>query len=306
VAELVRGDLTLHYRSHGPVDGPPFVMLHGLLWSSHLQERVARQLGAAGRRVVLLDLHGHGLSSKPVSRERYTWDEMVADVWALLDELELESAAVGGLSLGAMVALAAAQSSPGRVSAMVLEMPVLLRGHRFGRPVFSALATAYQRGGGVLSRLGRAVAAAPVPDAVPELMGLRDVAGADPRVASAVLRGLLSCEVLPEDEESLRSLTMPALVIGHPATPCTSSPMPGIWLSACRTDGWCRCRRSCPTASPPDGWRGRSTASWAAKRPLRGARARRSSWIAPGKAAARKRRRGSSGHSRSAGRSRRP
>jgi len=39
--------------------------------------------------------------------------------------------------------------------------------------------------------------------------------GAGPRVAAAVLRGLLEDEPVAEDDVSLARLTMPALVVGH-------------------------------------------------------------------------------------------
>jgi pimeloyl-ACP methyl ester carboxylesterase len=140
---------------------------------------------------------------------------MAADVVALLDHLGIERAAVGGLSLGANVTLATGHRHPDRVAAMVIEMPVLGRGHATGRVAFGAMATAYAGARGVLGPLSRAVRALPLPRRVPELAAARDVAGADPRVAAAVLRGLLDDEPVAEDPESLARLTMPAFVIGH-------------------------------------------------------------------------------------------
>ena len=49
-----RGDLDLHYFEHGDPKGRPVVLLHGLLLSSPLMERLAAGLG--DRRVILLDL----------------------------------------------------------------------------------------------------------------------------------------------------------------------------------------------------------------------------------------------------------
>jgi pimeloyl-ACP methyl ester carboxylesterase len=94
-------------------------------------------------------------------------------------------------------------------------MPVLLRGHRFGRPVFTGLASVYHGGRFALRPVARAVNRLPLPRALPELAAFRDMAGQDPSVASAVLRGLLTEEPLAEDEETLARLTMPALVVGH-------------------------------------------------------------------------------------------
>ena len=211
--EFRRDDLTLHYGERGRPDGRPLVFTHGLLWSSRMMERAAALLD--DERVLLLDLHGHGKSEKPTDVARYTWQEFADDVAGLLDHLDIERAVVGGLSLGANVTLATAHRYPDRVAAMVVEMPVLQRGHPIGKTAFGTMARAYTAGRRVLGPIGKAVNRIPVPRRIPELAAVRDVAGADPQVATAVLRGLLEDEPVAEDEASLRRLTMPALVIGH-------------------------------------------------------------------------------------------
>ena len=178
-----------------------------------MMERAASLL--PDERVILLDLHGHGRSDKPTDPARYAWAELAADVVGVLDHLGIDRAVVGGLSLGANVTLATAHLHAERVAGMVLEMPVLRRGHRVGRAAFSTLATAYTGARMVLGPLASAVNAVPLPRRVPELAAVRDMAGADPRVAAAVLRGLLDDEPVAEDEASLARLTMPALVVGH-------------------------------------------------------------------------------------------
>ena len=208
-----RGDLTLHYGERGRPDGRPFVLTHGLLWSSRMMERAAALL--ADERMLLLDLHGHGKSDKPPEAGRYTWDEFADDVVGLLDHVGVERAVVGGLSLGANVTLATAHRYPDRVAAMVIEMPVLQRGHPIGKTAFGTMARAYTAGRRILGPVGKAVNRIPMPRRVPELAAVRDMAGADPRVAAAVLTGLLEDEPVAEDEVSLGRLTMPALVIGH-------------------------------------------------------------------------------------------
>lgn len=210
---FLRDDLVLHYAERGRRDAPPVVLMHGLLFSYRLMERVAQRL--PDYRVLLLDLHGHGKSDKPTDPARYTWAELVADVDGLLDELGLKSAVIGGLSLGANVTLAYAQARPHRCDALILEMPVLLRGHRFGRPVFTGLASVYAGGRVALRPLARTVNRLPLPRSLPELAAFRDMAGQDPSVAAAVLRGLLAEEALAEDPDTLAPLTMPALVVGH-------------------------------------------------------------------------------------------
>ena len=212
-----RDDLEIHFRQRGRRDGVPVVLMHGLLFSSYLQERLAALLPE--HRIVLLDLHGHGHSSKPTDAGRYTWDEMIADVVGLLDHIGEEKAVVGGLSLGANVALAMGQRRPGRVAALILEMPVMLRGHRVGRPVFMTMARAFRSSGFALGRATALVRRLPLPRNQPELIALRDVASTDPRVGAAVLRGLLNEPPLPEDLDTLARITMPTLVFGHRLDP---------------------------------------------------------------------------------------
>lgn len=213
VPMIERAGLRLHYTERGPAEAPPVVLLHGLLWSSRMFERLVTHLPE--HRAVLLDLHGHGKSSRPADPSRYTWQALADDVLTVLDHLGMERAVVGGLSLGANVTLATAYTAPHRVRAMILEMPVLERGHAIGRTLFSALAGVYAGGAPVLAPVARRLSRVPAPRRVPELVALRDVVSAPPRPAAALLRGLLDDDPLPEDDESLAALTMPALVIGH-------------------------------------------------------------------------------------------
>src|SRR2546428_14029282 len=93
------GDLRLHYAARGAVDGPPVVLLHGLLWSAPMFERLAGRL--PGRRVLLLDPHGHGKSDKPTDADRYTPGAFPDDALAPLDPPRPHPAPAAGLSLRA-------------------------------------------------------------------------------------------------------------------------------------------------------------------------------------------------------------
>ncbi|MBV8692654.1 MAG: alpha/beta fold hydrolase [Actinobacteria bacterium] len=209
--------LQLHFAERGASDGMPVVLTHGLLWSSRMMEGLAARL--PDQRVLLLDLHGHGKSDRPTDPSAYTWASLAGDVIALLDHLEIDQAVIGGLSLGANVTLAAGQRHPERVKAMIVEMPVLRRGEPFGRPAFGAMAGAYEAGGRSMTALAGLVRKLPLPRGVPELAALRDVAGAEPAVAVAVLRGLLAEDLIPDDSATIARMHMPALVIGHRRDP---------------------------------------------------------------------------------------
>ena len=210
-------DLRLSWTEHGDPGGPALVLLHGLLLSSANQERVARAL--KGPRVLLMDLHGHGASSQPADPSRYTWKAFVDDVVALLDHLGIEKAGLGGLSLGANVAIAAAEQRPERFTSLILEMPVLARGSDVAKPVFGALAAVYAGIGPAVSPLTYALRRSHIRMPVPELRMMIDLASHRPKSAHAVLRGLLDDDPPGQDEATVRAIDLPALVIGHRLDP---------------------------------------------------------------------------------------
>ena len=84
------------------------VLLPGLLLSRKMQDPLARALAERGRRVISLDLLGHGESDRPSDMWRYSMTLFGEQVVALLDHLEIRRAVVGGTSLGANVTLEAA------------------------------------------------------------------------------------------------------------------------------------------------------------------------------------------------------
>lgn len=208
--------LALHYVERGPRDAPPVVLLHGLLWSSWLQTRLARLLDDEYR-VLLLDLRGHGRSDRPTDPAVYDWRHFVGDVVALLDHVEVDRAVVGGVSLGANVGLGMGFHAPERLAGMILEMPVLSRGHNVGRAVFGRMAAAFEGARPVLGPFSRVVASVPVPGwrRLPDLVAVRDMLAVDPESASAMLRGLLDDVTLPEGPEVMGLVDVPALVVGH-------------------------------------------------------------------------------------------
>lgn len=210
------GDLRIHYSERGDPDGPPVVMIHGLLWSARMMQRIAERL--PDHRVLLIDLRGHGQSSKPTDPMFYSWDTLGSDVVSLLDHLDIDQAVVGGLSLGANVTLATANTWPQRVSAMIVEMPVLDRAAPFARPVFGALAHVLDTAAPALTPVTAAAAKVPMPRSIPELAALRDVLSLQPRSGAALVYGLLDDQLFLEDLDPA-VLTMPTLVIGHKGDP---------------------------------------------------------------------------------------
>jgi len=204
--------LRLYYERHG--EGPRvLVFLHGLLLDTQLSRRLAADLAERGMQVLLLDLPGHGRSDKPRHASAHRMDSYAHYVVALLDELGIDKAVVGGVSLGANVTLQVAVQSPDRVQGLLIEMPVLewavpvaalmfvpaLLGVHYAAPVVRAVAATARH----LPRTG-----------IPALDSVLTTLTLEPEEAAAVLHGMLVGPITPTYEER-HTITVPTLVIGH-------------------------------------------------------------------------------------------
>ncbi|MHB8219669.1 MAG: alpha/beta fold hydrolase [Acidimicrobiales bacterium] len=211
---LRSGERTLSYEVHGS-GGRTLVYLHGLLLDAAVNRRLARDLAAAGNRVVLLDLPGHGASDKPRQAAAHRMDAYAGHVVDLLDHLDVARAVVGGMSLGADVSLMVATSAPDRVAGMVLEMPVLEQATPYAAMFFTPLLAATHYAAPALRLVSRLASRLPRSRLGP----LDQVFGAvtlDPDDIVAVLHGILVGPVAPTIEERA-GIGAPALVIGHRA-----------------------------------------------------------------------------------------
>jgi len=97
--------------------GPTIVLGHSFLCDRDMWRHQVPAL-AERYRVVNIDTRGHGRSSRLTGP--CTLDDLVADVFAVLDHLGIDRAIWAGLSLGGMVALRAVLAAPDRVTALLL------------------------------------------------------------------------------------------------------------------------------------------------------------------------------------------
>lgn len=110
--------LTLHVASSGA--GPALVLLHGFTGSGRSWDALRTAFEAA-RRVVTIDLPGHGESSSPRDAARYRLRRVADDIIRVLDALHVDRVSLLGYSLGGRAALRVALTHPGRLRALVLE-----------------------------------------------------------------------------------------------------------------------------------------------------------------------------------------
>jgi pimeloyl-ACP methyl ester carboxylesterase len=203
---------TLVYDEYGSGERV-LVYMHGLLLDSDLNRGIADALAGRGHRVVLLDLLGHGRSDTPAHASEYRIDSYADQVFALMDHLGIDSATLGGLSLGANVSLFAASQHPERVNGLVLEMPVLEWAVPTAGLTFVSLLLAAHYGapvlGAVTSRIRRLPRTPWGP--VNSLMG---AASHTPEVMAAILHGVLVGPVAPTQEQR-SAIQAPTLVLGH-------------------------------------------------------------------------------------------
>jgi len=100
---------------------PTFVIIHGLSSAATAFTPVLVRLLPHARRVVALDLPGHGFSDTP--RGKLTPPVLFEAVESALDRLVPEPSILVGNSLGGAVALARATARPDRVRGLVLISP---------------------------------------------------------------------------------------------------------------------------------------------------------------------------------------
>ncbi len=119
-SETVEASVRLHVESSG--DGPPVLLGHGFGGSARNFRPQVRALKARYR-VLTFDARGHARSDAPEGARNYRPEAFCRDLERILDAEKLASSVVGGLSMGAAVALRFAAMWPERVSALVLASP---------------------------------------------------------------------------------------------------------------------------------------------------------------------------------------
>ncbi|KOU73224.1 carboxylesterase [Streptomyces sp. MMG1533] len=137
--QLALDAATLTYDDEGPRDGEatPLVFIHGWTANRHRWDHQMAHF-APGRRVIRLDLRGHGESTGSGAR---TIDDLAGDVLALLDHLKVDRFIPVGHSMGGMIAQTLALAHPDRVERMVLVNSISKMAYSRGRGLLMAAST---------------------------------------------------------------------------------------------------------------------------------------------------------------------
>ena len=147
MATFQRDGIVFHYLDVGQVT--PFVFQHGI--GGDLRQPTGLFRPPKGTRLLCLDARAHGGTQPLGDPSALSFDVFGDDLVAWLDHLGVARAIIGGISMGAGVALNVAVRYPQRVAALVLSRPAWLDG-----PMPPENVARYA----IIARLLRAVAAA--------------------------------------------------------------------------------------------------------------------------------------------------
>jgi len=121
IKQIDAGVLNIGYAELGPANGKPVILLHGWPYDIHSFADVAPLLAAAGHRVIVPHLRGHGstrfLSADAVRNAQQS--AVAQDIIALMDALRIPSAIIAGFDWGARTGCILAALWPERCQALV-------------------------------------------------------------------------------------------------------------------------------------------------------------------------------------------
>lgn len=111
------------YKDMGPKDAPPLVIVHGATLGSVAYEAYYQPFLDAGYRVISYDQYGRGFSDRPEAD--LSVDLMRVQLLGLLDHLQIERAALYGVSFGGAVIARFAAAHPDRVTGLGFQVPLI-------------------------------------------------------------------------------------------------------------------------------------------------------------------------------------
>jgi pimeloyl-ACP methyl ester carboxylesterase len=111
-----------YYASVG--DGLRFVFQHGM--GADTTQPLGFGGDLRGWRTIAMDYRGHGHTEASLARARISFAQFSHDLAALLDVLRIERAVIGGISMGAALAVAFGLAHPERVAGLILVRPAWL------------------------------------------------------------------------------------------------------------------------------------------------------------------------------------
>lgn len=211
--------------------GTPFVFQHGLGGDCKKMFDLLEPLD--GFRVVSFDARYHGVTRPLGPEDKIGFVHSANDLLALLDHLRIEKAVIGGISMGAGIALTFAARHPERTLALILSRPAW-----FDEPIpanvrmFPEMAAIIREHGtskglGIFTKTETYTKVlADSSDSASALVGMFQ----DPTTEETVAKfELIPRDCPPHDLETLKAINVPTLVLANHQDPIHPYPMaPGL------------------------------------------------------------------------------
>jgi pimeloyl-ACP methyl ester carboxylesterase len=210
---VARGGVVLSGEESGA--GAPALLLHGLTATRRYVVHGSRVLERAGHRVIAYDARGHGASPPAGGPEAYTYDELVEDAVAVLDERGVARATVVGQSMGSATAVGLTLRHPDRVGALVIVTPAHRGAPSANLDHWDALADGLERGGpeGFLTALGPFWIEERWRESVRTVILQRLGRHEHPEAVAQALRGIPRSAAF-DGLDSLAGIAAPTLIVG--------------------------------------------------------------------------------------------
>jgi pimeloyl-ACP methyl ester carboxylesterase len=201
---------------HEEGEGMPFVFQHGLCGDQAQPGQVFPE--GIGYRRVTVECRGHG-ESEPGPKHELSIVTFVDDIAGYISASGMDKPVVGGISMGAAIALRLAVRRPELVGALVLARPAWLceknPGNMFPNLLVGNLLDTFQPEDARRRFEASEVAGQLAKNGPDNLASLRGFFTREPiDVTSALLRAV-SADGPDVSEDEVRAITVPTLVIGH-------------------------------------------------------------------------------------------
>jgi pimeloyl-ACP methyl ester carboxylesterase len=213
--EVTRDGVTLRGSDAG--EGPAVVLAHGLTATRRYVVMGSSALQRGGHRVLAYDARGHGTSSPAARPQDYRYEDLGADLEAILDHAGVERAVLAGASMGAHTLAWLALHRPERVAGLVFITPAFSGTEdrdpeRLAR--WDALSDGLRRGGidGFVAAYGEPNAPERLRETVITVIRQRLALHAHPEAVADALRAVPRSR--PFDSlEQLRAVAVPTVVV---------------------------------------------------------------------------------------------
>ena len=117
MSEIKNGDVSIYYESHG--SGRAILLSHAYAASHKMWDPQVEPLSARYK-VITWDMRGHANSDSPEDEAEYSEEKTVEDMRLILEAEGVESAVIGGLSLGGYMSFAFYLAHPEMVDGLLL------------------------------------------------------------------------------------------------------------------------------------------------------------------------------------------